>query len=75
MRRPTDQELLRFARHKDAEKKSGNAFECILCHELCIGNGHNAWPLGDGVCCNFCNGRWVIQARAATIFAEPLGDA
>ena len=36
---------------------------CVLCLDVCIGHGHNPFPLAtSGVCCNVCNLE-VLQAR------------
>ena len=36
---------------------------CSICNEDFEGHGHNADPINDGRCCEFCNFSMVIPAR------------
>ena len=41
---------------------------CVLCHETFTGDGNNAAPLADGLCCDKCNiDRVVPERMKATI--------
>jgi len=37
--------------------------KCVICGEVIEGFGHNAQPLGEGLCCDFCN-KIVVKERA-----------
>ena len=36
---------------------------CSICNEGFEGHGHNAEPINDGRCCDFCNMAVVIPTR------------
>jgi len=36
--------------------------KCSICEKAFIGYGHNAEPINDGRCCNYCNDK-VINER------------
>jgi len=36
---------------------------CSICNEDFEGHGHNAEPINDGRCCDFCNMAVVIPTR------------
>lgn len=36
---------------------------CVLCHETFTGEGNNAAPLAEGLCCDRCNMTRVVPAR------------
>ena len=37
---------------------------CSICkYNEILGFGNNAQPINNGICCNWCNGEFVIPAR------------
>ena len=48
-----------------AEPRPVQHYECVLCHQQCMGFGNNPHPLASlpAECCNSCNRNRVIPAR------------
>ena len=41
--------------------------KCVICDVELAWFGHNASPVADGLCCEFCNALVVIPARVEVI--------
>ncbi len=48
--------------------------KCSICGEYFDGWGNNAWPINDGVCCDFCNMVEVLPARISTAYRKKEED-
>ena len=48
--------------------------KCSICGEYFDGWGNNAWPINDGVCCDFCNMIEVLPARISTAYRKKEED-
>ena len=51
-------------------------FVCCICGRAFVGFGNNPWPVSydeDAVCCNECNGNYVIPARIARMYGDGDG--
>ena len=44
---------------------------CVICGTLFNGYGHNAEPIEDGRCCDFCNDTEVVPARLVAALLPP----
>lgn len=64
-------EALRVSLSMNIEKRlveKNDPKTCVLCHEVYTGDGNNAAPLADGLCCDKCNiDRVVPERMKATI--------
>ena len=52
-------------------------YECCLCGKLISGFGNNPWPVDkrtDARCCDDCNARIVIPARANYIYTNAVSN-
>ena len=45
---------------------------CIICRKIESGNGNDAYPIIEGICCEECNKRLVLplKNRLSNIFNE-----
>ena len=48
--------------------------KCSICKEDMLGKfGHNAQPINDGRCCDWCNKEFVIPRRIKLQFESECG--
>ena len=38
--------------------------KCCICRKEFVGYGNSALPIKDGICCDYCNFKYVISASA-----------
>ena len=44
--------------------------KCVICSRGLNGQGNNAWPVENGLCCNVCNDVVVIPERIRSVFSS-----